>query len=228
MRRHGCAFTTCFPGRFSRRDHGAHGPREHARAGLFPYGPLNHSAWNGWTITDTVFPSFLWIVGVAIALSRRKGMGTVLRRALIIYLLGLVVYAAPYFSLATQRWLGVLQRIAICYLIASVIYLTTRWQMQVVWIAGLLLSLLAHHDAGARAGVMAYGRLWPWVTTSPTMWTTWCWARTIMPAHQRLGSRGHYQHLACHRHNVVRRFGRAHSEIAARPLRADHVALPGR
>ena len=33
------------------------------------YGPLNHAEWNGWTITDVVFPSFLWIVGVAITLS---------------------------------------------------------------------------------------------------------------------------------------------------------------
>ncbi|MGH9696098.1 MAG: heparan-alpha-glucosaminide N-acetyltransferase domain-containing protein, partial [Bryobacteraceae bacterium] len=33
------------------------------------YGPLSHSEWNGWTITDVVFPTFLWIVGVAITLS---------------------------------------------------------------------------------------------------------------------------------------------------------------
>src|SRR5579872_2780079 len=97
--------------------------------GPVSYGPLNHSEWNGWTITDTVFPSFLWIVGVAITLSRSKGMGAVVRRACILYLLGLVVYAAPQFSLSTQRWMGVLQRIAICYLIASAIYLTTRWRM---------------------------------------------------------------------------------------------------
>ncbi len=96
------------------------------------YGPLNHSQWNGWTITDTVFPSFLWIVGVAITLSSNKRFSAVLRRACIIYLLGLVVYAAPHFSLTTQRWLGVLQRIAICYLIASLIYMTTRWRMQIV------------------------------------------------------------------------------------------------
>src|SRR5580692_4010360 len=37
--------------------------------GRCSYGPLNHSEWNGWTITDLVFPSFLWIVGVAITLS---------------------------------------------------------------------------------------------------------------------------------------------------------------
>jgi predicted acyltransferase len=114
------------------------------------YGPLNHSAWNGWTVTDMVFPSFLWIVGVAITLSlgQRIASGVrksrlflqVLRRAAVIFGLGLIVYAAPNFNLSTQRWLGVLQRIAICYLIASAIYLTTRWRMQVVWIVALLVS----------------------------------------------------------------------------------------
>src|ERR1700722_8689651 len=67
------------------------------------YGPLNHSEWNGWTITDLVFPSFLWIVGVAITLSlgNRIAAGVpkqrlflqVLRRAAVIFILGLVVYA---------------------------------------------------------------------------------------------------------------------------------------
>jgi predicted acyltransferase len=114
------------------------------------YGPLNHSEWNGWTITDTVFPAFLWIVGVAITLSLGKRIAAgvpkwrlflqVLRRAGVIFGLGLIVYAAPDFNLSTQRLLGVLQRIAICYLIASAIYLTTRWRAQLVWIIGLLVS----------------------------------------------------------------------------------------
>jgi len=114
------------------------------------YGPLNHSEWNGWTITDLVFPSFLWIVGVAITLSlgQRIAAGVpkprlflqVLRRAAVIFGLGLIVYAAPNFDLSTQRLLGVLQRIAICYLIASAIYLTTRWRVQIVWIVALLVS----------------------------------------------------------------------------------------
>jgi len=118
--------------------------------GSSSYGPLNHSEWNGWTITDTVFPSFLWIVGVAITLSLGKRVAAgvpkqrlflqVLRRSCIIFGLGLIVYAAPDFSLSTQRLLGVLQRIAICYLIASAIYLTTRWRMQIAWIFALLLS----------------------------------------------------------------------------------------
>ncbi len=111
------------------------------------YGPLNHSEWNGWTLTDTVFPSFVWIAGVAItlALGRRLANGAtrssllkaVIRRAVIIYFLGLLVYAFPHFSLSHQRLLGVLQRIAICYLAASVIYLYTGIRAQIVSILAL-------------------------------------------------------------------------------------------
>src|SRR5215472_16320323 len=93
------------------------------------YTQLRHSQWHGWTLTDTVFPSFVWIVGVAITLSLGKRLDagiprsrlllTALRRAAILYVLGMAVYAFPHFNPATQRILGVLQRIAICYLIAS-------------------------------------------------------------------------------------------------------------
>ena len=116
--------------------------------GEHTYGPLQHAHWNGWTLTDTVFPSFLWIVGVAITLSLGKRLSAgiprghlfaqVLRRAAILYVLGLVVYAYPL-NLSTQRWLGVLQRIAICYLVASAIYLTTGVRGQLIWIASLLI-----------------------------------------------------------------------------------------
>jgi predicted acyltransferase len=115
--------------------------------GSHTYGPLQHSEWNGWTLTDTVFPSFLWIVGVAVTLSlgkrlmagvpRSRLFAQVLRRAAILYVLGLVVYAYPL-DLSTQRLLGVLQRIAICYLIVSAIYLTTGIRGQIVWIVSLL------------------------------------------------------------------------------------------
>ena len=115
--------------------------------GAHTYAPLQHSDWNGWTLTDTVFPAFLWIVGVAITLSlgkrlaagvaRRQLFVQLLRRAAILYGLGLVVYVYP-FDLSTQRLLGVLQRIAICYLIASAIYLTTGIRGQLIWIVSLL------------------------------------------------------------------------------------------
>ncbi len=111
------------------------------------YAPLRHSQWNGWTITDVVFPSFLWIVGVAITLSlgariaagvpRTKLLLQAARRAVIIYVLGLIVYAWPI-DLSTQRLLGVLQRIAICYLIAAAIYLYCELRGQLLSLSGLL------------------------------------------------------------------------------------------
>ncbi|MBI5280425.1 MAG: DUF5009 domain-containing protein [Candidatus Solibacter usitatus] len=116
--------------------------------GKHVYGPLQHAEWHGWTLTDTVFPSFLWIVGVAITLSlgkrvaagasRAELMRGVLRRAAVIYALGLLVYLFPHFHLGTMRVLGVLQRIAICYLAASAIYLTASIRAQILWIVSLL------------------------------------------------------------------------------------------
>ncbi len=112
------------------------------------YAPLEHSEWNGWTPTDVVFPSFAWIIGVAmsIVLARRLAAGVprakifaqAFRRAAILYVLGLIVYAYPNFDLSTQRVLGVLQRLAICYLIATAIYLTTSIRGQIIWIVSLL------------------------------------------------------------------------------------------
>ncbi len=115
--------------------------------GPHSYPQLCHSEWDGWTLTDTVFPSFVWIAGVAItlALGRRIAAGEarsnllkiVFRRAVIIYVLGLLVYAFPNFSLSHQRLLGVLQRIAICYLAASIIYLYCSVRGQIIWIVSL-------------------------------------------------------------------------------------------
>ena len=112
------------------------------------YWPLQHAKWHGWTPTDVVFPSFLWIVGVAMTLSlgRRLAAGTpraklfaqAARRAAILYAFGVLNYVYPSFDLSTERLLGVLQRIAICYLVAAAIYLTTRVRGQIVWIVSLL------------------------------------------------------------------------------------------
>ena len=124
-------------------------------AGGFPgaYGPLQHADWNGWTITDVVFPSFIWIVGVSLCLSLSKRLAAgaprgplvwrVLRRGAIIYGLGLLVYAFPYFHLSTLRVLGVLQRIAICYVAGSLLYLFTGLRTQIACIVLLLASYWA-------------------------------------------------------------------------------------
>jgi len=112
------------------------------------YSPLEHAAWHGWTPTDLVFPFFLFIVGVSItlALSRRaKSVGTkralylkIIRRALIIFGLGLFLAGFPRYDLSTLRIPGVLQRIAVCYLVASVIFLNSKWRTQMVIAASLL------------------------------------------------------------------------------------------
>lgn len=116
--------------------------------GPHSYNQLEHSDWNGWTLTDTVFPSFLWIVGVAITLSLAKRLQSgiapaslipsIVRRAVILYLLGFALYLAPDFDLSHSRFLGVLQRIAICYLVASLLYLYTGVRGQIIAIVGLL------------------------------------------------------------------------------------------
>ena len=47
-----------------------------AGGGAHTYAPLEHAEWHGWTITDVVFPSFLWIVGVALTFSLAKRMAS--------------------------------------------------------------------------------------------------------------------------------------------------------
>ena len=112
------------------------------------YAPLLHADWDGWTPTDVVFPSFVWIVGLSLTLSLGKRVAAgasrmslaraIFRRALILYLLGVFLYLIPKFDLSTARLLGVLQRIAICYAAASLIYLYTGIRAQILWIVGLL------------------------------------------------------------------------------------------
>jgi predicted acyltransferase len=87
------------------------------------YAPLLHAEWHGWTPTDLIFPFFLFIVGVSITLSRKSGSWpTIVRRAAIIFGLGLFLSGYPHFELTGWRIPGVLQRIAICYLFAAATY----------------------------------------------------------------------------------------------------------
>ncbi len=118
------------------------------------YPPLRHAPWNGWTPTDLIFPSFLFIVGVAIplALGKRLERGDsessvvakIVRRSLIIIALGLLLHAFPFNKpLDHLRIPGVLQRIALCYLAAALIAVKTGVRTQVAIIAVLLLGYWA-------------------------------------------------------------------------------------
>ena len=109
------------------------------------YAQLHHAVWHGWTFTDLVFPFFLWIVGVSITFSfakRKADRGMLLRhvvkRSAVIFLIGLLLNGAPFFNLQTIRIPGVLQRIAVCYLIGATIFLFTNTLGRVAWVVGLL------------------------------------------------------------------------------------------
>jgi len=114
------------------------------------YWPLEHAEWQGWTPTDFVFPFFLVIVGVAITLafgsrvengrSKRDLYLKVVKRTLIIFGIGLFLNALPYFRLSELRIPGVLQRIAVCYFFASILFLTTKTRTQVAITIALLLG----------------------------------------------------------------------------------------
>jgi len=115
------------------------------------YWPLKHAEWNGWTPTDLVFPFFLFIVGVAMAFSfssrlkrgesRQELLGHVLWRGLALFALGMFLNGFPnQYQLASWRVYGVLQRIAICYVISAILALWADWRGWIVTIVGCLVG----------------------------------------------------------------------------------------
>ena len=88
------------------------------------YAPLLHAPWHGLTPTDLIFPFFLFIVGVSITLARRSSATTarIVRRAALIFALGMLLALYPRFDFAVVRIPGVLQRIALCYLVVALFY----------------------------------------------------------------------------------------------------------
>ena len=132
------------------------------------YPPLEHAEWNGWTPTDLIFPFFLFIVGVSLTLSfgsrlaRGLPVGSlaihVLRRSALIFAIGLFLNGFPNFDFHTIRIMGVLQRIALCYLGVGLLYLATyrrdvdadgkvRARANIAVIAGVAVALLAGYWA---------------------------------------------------------------------------------
>ena len=99
------------------------------------YWPIRHAPWNGWTPADLIFPSFVFLMGISIVLSfsarlqRGETRGQIAlhaaKRSLILFAIGVFLNGAPEFHLATWRIEGVVQRIAICYLVAGILFLWT-------------------------------------------------------------------------------------------------------
>jgi predicted acyltransferase len=120
------------------------------------YSPLEHAKWHGWTPTDMIFPFFVFIMGVAIpiALGKRLEQGVtpdvywkIIKRSLIIFGLGLFLATFPFYNFTKETWvdpfnvriMGVLQRLALCYLFSSFIFLWFNWKNQLYIAVGLLL-----------------------------------------------------------------------------------------
>jgi len=136
--------------------------------GKHTYWPLEHAAWNGWTPTDLIFPFFLFIVGASLVFSfaARTGRGDAkktlllhaVKRSAIIFALGIFLYAYPRFDWHTARIPGVLQRIAVVYLLTSALVLytgrVTRAIVAVALLVGYWLLLTRVPVPGFGAGVL--------------------------------------------------------------------------
>ena len=140
------------------------------------YSQLGHAEWHGWTFTDWIFPFFLFICGVSMtfSLSRRADAGDnkralllqLYKRAAIIFLIGFLLNLIPNFDFGSVRIPGVLQRIALCTMLAAPIVLYFDWKQQCIWIVALLaiysvlmLFVPVPDDQGlVAAGALAPGR----------------------------------------------------------------------
>lgn len=124
----------------------------------FAYAWLEHSTWNGCTLADLVFPFFMVIVGISSVLAlvnlKIKGVpraalfALIIKRATYIFFTGLILNILPnHFDFSHLRFLGVLQRIALGYFFASILFLTTAIRTQGMIIVILLIgywALMAH------------------------------------------------------------------------------------
>jgi predicted acyltransferase len=115
----------------------------------FLAGQVEHKPWAGFTFYDLVFPLFLFIIGAVFPFSLLKRVEAgkararvyrhIIKRTLVLILLGLLAGGILGFDLADMRWTGVLQRIGVCYFLVAVLVLNTKVRTQVGVFVGILL-----------------------------------------------------------------------------------------
>lgn len=146
-------------------------------SGAAPFAPLEHARWFGFTPTDLVFPSFLFAVGNAMSFSQKKFIDmatgsillTIFKRTAIIFLLGYLMYWFPFVHqtpngiafapISHTRIFGVLQRIALCYMFASLIVYFFKSTTAIIIVSIILLvgywaALLLFGDGAAPYGML--------------------------------------------------------------------------
>ncbi len=128
---------------------------------------FEHRPWAGFTFYDLIFPLFFFVIGAVMPFSllkraekgdRRKHLYfRVIRRSLILILLGLIAGGVLEFDFVNMRWMGVLQRIGLCYLLVSFLILNTKKKIQygvfvavlLLYWAALVLIPVPHFGAGS-------------------------------------------------------------------------------
>ena len=110
---------------------------------------LEHVEWQGFHFEDLIFPLFLFIMGVVLpfSISRRRERGQspaaiylhILKRSIILILLGLIYNGILHFEWSQMRWPGVLQRIGLCYFFAAILIVHTKWQTQAIVVTAVLI-----------------------------------------------------------------------------------------
>ena len=110
---------------------------------------MNHVGWAGFHFEDLIFPMFVFIVGVSLVFSLtrtieqhgRKGAAIrIFKRAALMYLLGIFYYGGFGTPFEKIRLLGVLQRIALCYMFAGLIFCYFEKRGRILWCAGILVG----------------------------------------------------------------------------------------
>jgi len=113
---------------------------------------MDHQPWVGVHVYDLIFPLFVFIVGASLVFSlsrmleqqgRAVAFQRILTRSLLIYVFGLLVYGGISQGLEHVRWMGVLQRIALCYFFTGFIFCTWRLRGMIAVCVSLLLGYWA-------------------------------------------------------------------------------------
>jgi predicted acyltransferase len=129
---------------------------------------LSHVEWEGFHFEDLIFPLFVFIVGVVLpfSISRRLEQGQsrskiylhIVKRSVVLILLGLILNGLLSFNWPQMRWPGVLQRIGLCYFFAALLVVHTKWRTQAIVVAAVLLlywaAMMLIHVPDFGAGVL--------------------------------------------------------------------------
>lgn len=129
---------------------------------------LRHVSWNGFHFLDLIFPLFMFVSGVAMpfsigkkikkGISKKKLLGMVAKRSLILVMFGIIYNNKLSFDFANLRYASVLGQIGVAYFIASIIYIFSNLKEQLIWMIVILLGFWAAMEfipvPGFGAGVL--------------------------------------------------------------------------